>query len=132
MQGPANHPCGSCPYRIDVPSGVWAEEEYAKLEAYDGETFEQPMGMFMCHQQNGRLCSGWVGCHDMEESFALRIGARHLSDEVIEEIRNFECSVPLFATGHEAAAHGRADIDCPGPAARKLIDKMTEKRGLLV
>ena len=28
-------PCASCPYRCDVPSGVWHPDEYAKLEVYD-------------------------------------------------------------------------------------------------
>jgi hypothetical protein len=54
--GPARNPCGSCPYRKDVPSGVWETLEYEKLPPYDGETFEQPFEAFFCHQQNGRLC----------------------------------------------------------------------------
>ena len=26
-----SQPCSSCPYRKDVPSGVWAHHEYEKL-----------------------------------------------------------------------------------------------------
>jgi hypothetical protein len=29
--GPRKTPCASCPYRRDCPSGVWSEDEYAKL-----------------------------------------------------------------------------------------------------
>jgi hypothetical protein len=32
---PAPKPCESCPYRKDVPSGVWSEGEYRKLPQYD-------------------------------------------------------------------------------------------------
>jgi hypothetical protein len=35
---PTKYPCPSCPYRKDVPSGVWAPEEYDKLPAYDNDT----------------------------------------------------------------------------------------------
>ena len=40
---PAKNPCGSCPYRKDVPSGVWAVSEYLKLVEYDRPTGEQPV-----------------------------------------------------------------------------------------
>ena len=61
---PARTPCATCPYRTDVPSGVWAPEEYAKLLAYDEETAYQPLSVFLCHQVDGRVCAGWAGCHD--------------------------------------------------------------------
>nr|WP_280343300.1 DUF6283 family protein [Nocardia neocaledoniensis] len=31
---PAPRPCVSCPYRRDVPSGVWDFGEYEKLRGY--------------------------------------------------------------------------------------------------
>jgi hypothetical protein len=74
VQPPAAHPCGSCPYR-DVPSGIWAPEEYGKLPEYDRPTAEQPTQVFCCHQQPGRLCAGWCGCHDMAETLAVRLWA---------------------------------------------------------
>jgi hypothetical protein len=68
------NPCGSCPYRRDVPSGIWDASEYAKLPGYDaGWPDEQPTAAFFCHQQDDELCSGWVGCHNMVESFGLRL-----------------------------------------------------------
>lgn len=30
---PPKVPCGTCPYRRDVPAGIWHGEEYAKLPA---------------------------------------------------------------------------------------------------
>ncbi|WP_336794377.1 DUF6283 family protein [Gordonia malaquae] len=53
VTSPAPRPCESCPYRRDVPSGVWAESEYEKLRAYDAPTGEQPVRLFLCHQYDG-------------------------------------------------------------------------------
>src|SRR3954470_1603415 len=126
---PAKNPCGSCPYRQDVPAGVWAEEEYAKLPAYDEpETFMQPIGLFHCHQQDGRLCAGWVGCHDMEHNFALRVNARFLSPKVIDAILGYQTKVPLFGSGQEAADHGRSGIENPDLRARKTVAKIISKQ----
>jgi hypothetical protein len=47
---PASNPCGSCPYRRDVPSGVWDAAEYEKLPRYDGPMADQPARLFLCHQ----------------------------------------------------------------------------------
>jgi len=126
---PARNPCGSCPYRQDVPSGVWSEEEYAKLPLYDGEMSTQPPSVFMCHQQNGKLCSGWTGCHDMGQSLGFRLAVimgRIVGDDV-DAVLDYTTPVPLFASGAEAAAHGRAEIQYPGEKAGKVIDKLTKK-----
>jgi hypothetical protein len=125
---PAISPCGSCPYRRDVPSGVWAPDEYAKLPPYDDETWEQPAGMFLCHQQDGRLCAGWVGCHDMDESLAIRLAAGSLSEDDLEAIRSYESPVPLFASGAEAAAHGLAAVEAPDEDAVRTIRKLSRRR----
>lgn len=128
---PAPNPCGSCPYRRDVPSGVWDEEEYAKLPEYDMPTAVQPPAVFLCHQQDGHLCSGWAACHDMNESLGLRLAVSLGAIEVthVHAILNHSTPVPLFASGAEAAAHGRAEITAPGDRAAKTIDKLTRKRG---
>lgn len=127
-RGPARNPCGSCPYRRDVPSGVWDASEYEKLPRYDGETFEQPPGLFLCHQQTGRVCAGWVGCHDMGQSLALRLGALHLDRQSLEAIFEYESPVPLFASGAEAAEHGMRDVEAPGAGAIKAMDKLKRRR----
>lgn len=129
--GPRRTPCPTCPYRRDVPSGVWAPSEYDKLEGYDGETWEQAeagaIGVFFCHQRTGEVCAGWAGTHDMDKNLALRIGARTL-DLDVAAIRAYKSPVPLFASGHEAAEHGRRDIEEPGEAALAAADKLTRLR----
>lgn len=59
-----------------MPSGVWHPDEYAKLPGFDRPTAEQPPGVFLCHQQNGRVCAGWAGCHDMAQSLGVRFAVQ--------------------------------------------------------
>lgn len=124
---PAKAPCGSCPYRRDVPSGLWSAEEYAKLARYDGGTGDQIIqggtGLFMCHRKPANLCAGWVGCHDMRRNAAVRISP------VAPEAFDYVSPVPLFASGAEAAAHGMRDIAAPGPRARRAITKLLQTVG---
>jgi hypothetical protein len=109
-------PCGSCPYRRDVPSGIWDRREYDKLLGYDGPTWAQDHAVFLCHQRDGRLCGGWLACHDPVELLALRVSRR-----IDRSVFAYETDVPVFASGAEARAHGLRDIDDPGPAARKMM-----------
>jgi uncharacterized protein DUF6283 len=129
---PAPNPCGSCPYRRDVPAGLWALEEYQKLIAYDGETFEQigSPGIFLCHQQDGRICAGWAATHNMEETLAIRIAAAEdrLTGEELEATLDYTTDVPLFESGREAAIHGMRGILNPDARARREIDKLERKR----
>lgn len=124
-------PCPSCPYRRDVPSGLWDASEYDKLPAYDGEIADQAMagatGLFDCHQRTGELCAGWAGCHDMYNNLAVRLHAADIDPSVYE----YESPVPLFASGAEAAEHGKRDIDEPGEDAQELIGKLTRLRDAL-
>ena len=129
-RGPASRPCGSCPYRHDVPSGVWHPSEYAKLPAYDNDTMGQPPHLFLCHQQDGRVCAGWAGCHDGTHLLALRVAAMSgtLTDDDLEATINYVSPVPLFGSGAEAAAHGLTDVDQPDKRACRTIDNLTRKR----
>lgn len=121
-------PCSACPYRKDCPSGVWSAEEYLKLPPYDGETFEQPTGAFLCHATPERMCNGWavVGsslghAHDL---LGLRLFAmRHPDVELVVP----EPFVPMFAAHGEAALHGLRDIERPPPEARAMIERLTRK-----
>ncbi len=70
----AMKPCQSCPYRKDVPKGIWDQSEYDKLPRYDLPTYDQPHGVFLCHQQNGCLCRGWLDCHG-EGLLAIRLAS---------------------------------------------------------
>ena len=125
----AKAPCISCPYRLDVPSGVWAASEYDKLPAYDAPPVVQvtngALARFDCHQQNGKLCAGWVGCHGADNLMALRVAG--FSREIAEEVWAYESPVPLFLSGAEAAAHGKRQIDRPGRAARAMIGRLKNK-----
>ncbi|MFD8648683.1 DUF6283 family protein [Streptomyces mirabilis] len=134
-QPPAKRPCASCPYREDVPSGVWSEEDYAKLPRYDGPTYAQPGGLFLCHQHDrddnrARVCAGWAGCHDMTQSMALRVAqlTGEVTPETAEAVYDYTSPVPLFATGADAAAHGMREIDDPGPEALRAMDKIRRAR----
>ncbi|MDG4834167.1 DUF6283 family protein [Solwaraspora sp. WMMD1047] len=131
---PASAPCGTCPYRRDVPSGLWDAAEYAKLPGYDAPTALQPPGLFLCHQADGRVCGGWAGCHDGESLLALRLAAlRGMDPREVAATRDYTTTVPLFGSGQEAAAHGMARVDDPDPIARRMIDRLTAKaaaRGL--
>ena len=112
-------PCPSCPYRRDVPSGIWAASEYDKLPGYDGDVPDQIMaratGLFHCHSQPASLCAGWVGCHDMANNLAMRMHGQDVDPAVYEYVS----PVPLFGSGAEAAGHGKRDLPAPGPEARR-------------
>jgi hypothetical protein len=123
---PRPRPCGSCPYRQGVPSGVWDASEYAKLPEYDGDTGGQALATFMCHQKDGSVCSGWLGHRDPYDLLAVRIGV--MTASLDESCLDYQTDVPLFATGAEAAAHGMRDIRHPGHAAEETMRKITTKR----
>jgi len=120
-------PCASCPYRQNVPSGVWDASEYAKLPAYDAPTGEQPAGAFFCHQQDGSVCAGWLGHRDPYHLLAVRIGIS--AGALDESCIDYKTDVPLFTSGEEAAAHGMRDYEHPGPKAEATIRKIVTKHG---
>jgi hypothetical protein len=113
-----------------VPSGIWAAHEYDKLPGFDGSTADQAragaFGVFFCHTQDGCLCAGWVGCHDMRHNLAVRLR----DDLDLDAILSYECPVPLFASGAQAAGHGKRDIAAPGVAARRKIRQLLTQREL--
>lgn len=132
---PPPRPCESCPYRRDVPSGVWAYEEYEKLRRYDGETQTQPTAVFQCHQGKDasgrmRVCAGWAGCHDGNHLLALRMGVLLGVIDVgtVDKVIDYVSPVSLFASGSEAADHGQREIAHPDSDAVRVIDKLQHKR----
>lgn len=127
---PPTRPCVSCPYRRDTPPGVWGDDEYAKLERYDGETGDQPFKLFMCHQDTGHVCAGWAGCHDGDHLMALRLAHvfHWMTDAEIEATITYVSPVPLFGSGREAAEHGRSGIDDPSPEAVAVQQKVVRNR----
>lgn len=121
---PRRVPCGSCPYRKDCPSGVWREEGYLKLAEYDRETFNQPLGVFLCHTEDLEddvLCRGWCEVHGSQdhghELLSARFAGIDLSD--IEP-----SGVALHDSGVAACDAGLREIDSPSDGARDLISKL--------
>lgn len=134
VHGPAPRPCSSCPYRCDVPSGVWSAEDYAKLPQYDLETWQQPPGLFLCHQTDPddpgtRVCAGWVGCHG-DQLLGLRLAASTgvLRPDDAERAFEYTTPVELHPSGTAACEHGLRDLDCPSPQAQEFIDKIGRRR----
>ena len=114
----ASVPCGSCPYRCDVPSGIWEQHEYDKLPSYDGPTWGQSPALFMCHQK-----AGWLACHDARELLALRF-----PHDVDPSVYDYATEVPVFNSGAEARRHGMRDISHPSAKAGKMITGLVRKR----
>ncbi len=130
MHGVAKAPCKSCPYRCDVPSGIWHESEYAKLPGYDGEILEQLKAdvgaLFLCHQQDGNLCAGWLATHGAQNLLAMRLHGARVSPDAWD----YESPVAVFDSGAEASNHGRAEIPSPGPRAQRTISRLVRDRHL--
>lgn len=108
---------------------MWAAEEYALLPGYDLEVFEQPVGVFMCHQQDGRVCAGWASVSACEETLALRLAVTSGRMPMVfaDSLIDFVSPVPVFESGSAAAAHGLREIECPGAEARAMIEKITRR-----
>lgn len=127
--GVAKVPCGSCPYRRDVPSGLWAREEYDKLAMYDGSIAEQVLkratGVFQCHQRDGNLCAGWLACHGPDNLAALRRTRLPIDPAVFD----YQTHVPVFPSGAAARRHGLARIARPGKRAIAMVAGLVKKLG---
>lgn len=118
------NPCQSCPYRKDVPSGVWHPDEYVKLLEYDKDTAEQPLAVFMCHSGDAEhtLCRGWLECHgDQLLSLRLALIRGQFTFDAIGV-----CDVEIFDTALEAAEHGMAEINNPSEKAHETISKVLQ------
>lgn len=131
---PAKDPCKTCPYRTDVPPGVWSANDYAKLPPYDQPTPLQPGGVFLCHlhalNTTPRVCAGWVACHDMDHNLSVRLAlaSKDMTGDVAEAIYDYQTTVPVFTSGREAADHGMSAIDNPPPAAEAAWTKILRAR----
>ena len=121
---PPKVPCGSCPYRKDVPPGIWAPEEYAKVPDYDLETWRQPLAVFMCHQNDGCICGGWLLAHDREHLLALRVSFNKIDASVWE----YQPNVAVFSSGREAERHGLSGVKNPPKEARRKIAILEKQR----
>lgn len=123
-EGVRSNPCSACPYRQDVPSGVWSFEEYEKLRPYDEPTHDQPFELFMCHATPEHLCSGWAVVHTSRghefDLLALRVRMAGYPDIPAT-------TVALFDSGNEAADWGQQDEDDPSEEAQATVAKLLRK-----
>ena len=122
------HPCSSCPYRKDVPSGIWAEHEYEKLRRFDeGNQFIPELATFLCHQTGATgvetLCRGWLTVH--REAPACRLLA--MSGRISWDELYREPVVELYASGNEAADAGQKAIRRPGRRAKRMVGRLMAK-----
>ncbi|MET9088882.1 DUF6283 family protein [Streptomyces sp. NPDC004237] len=91
--------------------------------------------LFQCHQADAgsterRICAGWAGCHSghlLGLQVALVDG--RIDQATFEAAATYTSPIELFASGGEAADHGQAGIDRPGPEASRMIEKITRIRG---
>lgn len=127
----APEPCGTCPYRRDVPAGLWDASEYEKLptfaEGYDAGQGVPCLALFLCHQTHrlGRdtACRGWLSVE--RESLAVRLAVltgRIAADEVWREVK-----APLYESGREAAEAGLAGVEEPSLGARRAMARLQRK-----
>ena len=123
-EGIRSAPCSACPYRKDVPSGVWQYHEYQKLREYDEPTFAQPFAWFACHATPDHACNGWAVVHSNRghefDLVALRI--RGIYPDQIPD-----AATEMFASGNEAADHGQADIEDPTEDAVAVQERLLKK-----
>ena len=117
-----SQPCSACPYRLDVPSGVWAFTEYEKLRRYDEPTFDQPLAVFVCHATPDHYCSGWAVCHTARGNEFDLLALRLAGSPTIPEI-----SVELFESGNDAADHGQLEIDHPTRESIRVQHRLLRK-----
>lgn len=118
-----SNPCSACPYRCDVPSGLWAAHEYDKLREYDLPTGDQPLAPFHCHATPEHLCSGWAITHSSRGNEYALLALRVFSPG--EEIP--ESEVTCFGSGNEAADWGQRDIEDPTPEAKEAVERLMRK-----
>ena len=112
-------PCASCPYRQDVPSGVWHPSEYAKLPQYDDN---EAFGIFLCHNTQDTVCRGWLNVH--AESVAVRLAVA--TGKISRDAPYMPTVAKLFSSGREAAAHGLRNIKAPDAKAKRTIAKVSK------
>lgn len=124
-------PCASCPYRKDVPSGVWDWEEYEKLRQYDEDPTDPTRAIghvFLCHQpieNRQAVCRGWVEVHYDTIPVRMAMASGAVDPATVQEPPP---GVELFESGAAAADHGQAEIETPCDDARSVMAKIEARR----
>lgn len=92
-------PCGSCPYRKDVPVGTWHRSEFENLLAHDADPLSG--SIFGCHRfrlrpREATVCAGWF--LDQERRGFPSIRLRLKLTNVSEFPTVVDGGHPLYAT----------------------------------
>ena len=125
--------CSTCPYRRDVPPGIWEREEYEKLRMFDRDVsrMEDPtpaLAIFLCHQtpMTGveTLCRGWLSTH--RDSVAVRLGVT--MNKIDPDLIPDEEESLYYSSGTEACEAGIAHVDDPPPEAVRASSKLLDLR----
>lgn len=123
--------CTSCPYRKNVPSGVWAALEYLRLPDYDRPYEAQPRPAFLCHRQTRKLCAGWIGTHGGNRLLAIAFlwMTRSIDKATWKALLAYQPDprIELFKSGREACDHGLRDIEAPSPEALAVVASVLAK-----
>ncbi|MGH3734203.1 MAG: DUF6283 family protein [Micromonosporaceae bacterium] len=120
---PTPHPCETCPYRKDAPSGVWAAEEYERLRSYDAQPiFSRRRSVNATNTtraagghgsaQAGPVATTVITCWGYESLFCAARWTPRASRP-----RWTPVSRALFGSSAEAADHGEAAIRAPAGLA---------------
>ncbi len=96
MKWDLEKPCGSCPYRVDSPLGLWHRAEFEKVLAAERDLIGK---VFLCHgdakkpREDARPCAGWL--IDQRErrmpSLALRMAVssgREKARDLVERLHD--------------------------------------------
>lgn len=119
------HPCDTCPYRKDTPSGIWHASEYRKLPKWDDPIAFA--GVFHCHNQTESrqtVCRGWMEVHHENLQVRLCIATQI---EFNEHNQN-PTTVPLHESGQAAMKAGMRQIKKPSLKAKAKVLKLLRKR----
>jgi hypothetical protein len=81
----------------------------------------------MCHQQDGCVCSGWLGHRDPNDLLAVRLGL--MRNQIDSDSLDYKTDVPLFESCAAAAEHGMKRYENPPETAVAVIQKIVRKRG---
>lgn len=119
-------PCTTCPYRKDVPAGIWSAEEYEKLRGYDDP--QTSFAAFLCHQspEIGRdtLCRGWLSVHCESVAARLLLLAKRITrSQLYATVKEV-----LYASGNEAADAGLRGVARPSRQAKRAIRRLTGRK----
>ena len=78
-------PCSSCPYRQDVPTGVWDPQHFLDVLKADAEPFRG--AMWGCHKyvkkEEQSFCAGWLLDQRRRNFPSIQLRLRMMTDDAL-------------------------------------------------